>query len=99
MKMVILDAVGQMRFSWYNEHAISHFLHPLHFESSRAIQIGSFFCFKSWTSQKYRDFFVRFLLDLSVMAGDGNLFKPSVSEYTHGEKACCGISGYSQLDA
>jgi hypothetical protein len=99
MKTVILDAVGQMRFSWYNEQAISHFLHPLHFESSRAIQIGSFFRFKRLTSQKYCGFFVRFLFDLNVMGGDGNLFKSSVPEYTDGEKACCGISGHSQLDA
>ena len=43
MKTRILDASGQMRFSWVNESAISHFLHPLHLESALAIHIGSFF--------------------------------------------------------
>jgi hypothetical protein len=43
MKILILEASGHMRFSWKSEHAISHFLQPLHFESSLAIQIGSFF--------------------------------------------------------
>ena len=43
MKTLILEASGHMRFSWKSEHAISHFLHPLHFEKSLAIQIGSFF--------------------------------------------------------
>jgi hypothetical protein len=47
MKTVIRDAVGHTRFSWYSEQAISHFLHPLHFESSRAIQMGSFLRFKA----------------------------------------------------
>jgi len=42
MKTLILEASGHMRFSWKSEHAISHFLHPLHFEKSLAIQIGSF---------------------------------------------------------
>ena len=43
MKTLILEASGHMRFSWKSEHAISHFLHPLHFDKSLAIQIGSFF--------------------------------------------------------
>jgi len=30
MKTRILEASGQMRFSWKKEQAISHFLHPLH---------------------------------------------------------------------
>jgi membrane protein YqaA with SNARE-associated domain len=51
MKTLILDASGHMRFSWKSEHAISHFLHPLHFESSLAIQIGSFFFVNCGTSQ------------------------------------------------
>jgi hypothetical protein len=42
MKTRIREASGQIRFSWDREQAISHFLHPLHLESSRAIQIGSF---------------------------------------------------------
>jgi hypothetical protein len=42
MKTLTLEASGHMRFSWVSEHAISHFLHPLHLESSLAIQIGSF---------------------------------------------------------
>jgi hypothetical protein len=42
MKTLILDASGHIRFSWKSEHAISHLRHPLHFESSLAIQIGSF---------------------------------------------------------
>jgi len=42
MKTLTLEASGHMRFSWASEHAISHFLHPLHLESSLAIQIGSF---------------------------------------------------------
>jgi hypothetical protein len=37
-----MDASGQTRFSWKSEHAISHFLHPLHLDSSLAIQMGSF---------------------------------------------------------
>jgi hypothetical protein len=40
-----MEASGHMRFSWKSEQAISHFRHPLHFESSLAIQIGSFFFF------------------------------------------------------
>jgi hypothetical protein len=32
MKTLILEVSGHMRFSWKSEHAISHFLHPLHFE-------------------------------------------------------------------
>jgi len=43
MKTLILEASGHMRFSWKSEQAISHFLHPLHFEKSLAIHIGSFF--------------------------------------------------------
>jgi len=43
MKTLIIEASGHTQFSWNNEHAISHFLHPLHFESSLAIQIGSVF--------------------------------------------------------
>jgi len=42
MKTLILEASGHMRFSWKSEHAISHLLHPLHFEKSLAIHIGSF---------------------------------------------------------
>jgi hypothetical protein len=45
MKTLILDASGHIWFSWKSEHAISHFLQPLHLESSLAIQIGSFFFF------------------------------------------------------
>jgi len=45
MKTLILDASGHMLFSWKSEQAISHFLQPLHFERSRAIQIGPFFFF------------------------------------------------------
>lgn len=41
MKTLIIDASGQTRFSWKSEHSISHFLHPLHLDSSLAIQIGS----------------------------------------------------------
>jgi len=48
MKTLIIEASGHMRFSWESEHVISHFLHPLHLESSLAIQIGSFFFVKSY---------------------------------------------------
>jgi hypothetical protein len=41
MKTLIIDASGQTQSSWKSEHAISHFLHPLHLDSSLAIQIGS----------------------------------------------------------
>jgi hypothetical protein len=41
MKTLTLDASGHIRFSCASEHAISHFLQPLHFDSSRAIQIAS----------------------------------------------------------
>jgi len=43
MKTLILEASGHMRFSWKSEHAISHFLQPLQFEKSLAIQIESSF--------------------------------------------------------
>jgi hypothetical protein len=43
MKTLILEASGHMRFSWEREHAISHFLQPLHFAKSLAIHMGSFF--------------------------------------------------------
>ena len=43
MKTLILEVSGHMRLSWKSEHTISHFLHPLHFEKSLAIHIGSFF--------------------------------------------------------
>lgn len=42
IKTLILEASGHMRFSWKSEQAISHFLQPLHLDSSLAIQIGSF---------------------------------------------------------
>jgi hypothetical protein len=42
IKTLILEASGQMRFSWKSEQAISHFLQPLHLERSRAIHNGVF---------------------------------------------------------
>jgi len=41
MKTLILEASGHMRSSWKREHAISHFLHPLHLDRSLAIHMGS----------------------------------------------------------
>ena len=46
MKTLTLDASGQIFLSWWSEQAISHLRHPLHFERSLAIQIGSFFVVK-----------------------------------------------------
>jgi hypothetical protein len=45
MKTRTIEASGHMRFSWKSEQAISHLRHPLHLESSLAIQIGSLFFF------------------------------------------------------
>jgi hypothetical protein len=56
MKTLILEASGHMRFSWKSEHAISHFLQPLHLDKSLAIQIGSFFVGKFQHSQNVADF-------------------------------------------
>jgi hypothetical protein len=56
MKTLILEASGHMRFSWKSEHAISHFLQPLHLDKSLAIQIGSFFVGNFWHSQNIVDF-------------------------------------------
>jgi len=55
-----------MRFSWKSEHAISHFLHPLHLESSLAIHIGSFF-FAILSLLKWCGVSLGVCLDLSVM--------------------------------
>jgi membrane protein YqaA with SNARE-associated domain len=66
MNTVTLEASGHIRFSWKSEHAISHFLHPLHLESSRAIQIGSFFFVKS-EYLKILQHFCRVHFDLNVV--------------------------------
>jgi hypothetical protein len=54
MKTLILEASGHIRFSWESEHAISHLRQPLHFESSLAIQIGSFLFAKRISSKNQR---------------------------------------------
>jgi hypothetical protein len=61
MNILILEASGHIRFSWESEHAISHFRHPLHFESSLAIQIGCFLAANSKPSQKIVEMFVNAL--------------------------------------
>ena len=69
-----------MRFSWKSEHAISHFLQPLHLDKSLAIQIGSFLVVNSKPSKKIVEMFVntlRFKCDAYLNSGD-NLFKPTV---------------------
>ena len=67
MKTLIIDASGHICFSWKSEHAISHFLHPLHLESSLAIQIGSFFFLAKLISLKTCDFSLNVCSDLNVM--------------------------------
>jgi hypothetical protein len=74
MKTLILEASGHMRFSWKSEHAISHFLQPLHFAKSLAIQMGSFFVGKLKPSLNV----VNFLKDgfpLKCVSGYDNIFK------------------------
>jgi hypothetical protein len=67
MNTLILDASGHMLFSWKSEHAISHFLHPLHFESSRAIQIGSFLFFANLNPLKTCEFCLNVCFNLNMM--------------------------------
>jgi hypothetical protein len=61
MKTLILEASGHIRFSWKSEHAISHFLQPLHLDKSLAIQIGSFFVGNFWHPSKHCRFSLGFL--------------------------------------
>jgi hypothetical protein len=67
MKTLIIDASGHICFSWKSEHAISHFLQPLHLASSLAIQIGSLFFFAKLVSLKTCEFSLNVCSDLSVM--------------------------------
>ncbi len=64
MKTLTIEASGHMRFSWKSEQAISHLRHPLHLESSLAIQIGSFFFFANLEALKTLQNL--FLLDGSI---------------------------------
>jgi hypothetical protein len=66
MKTLIIEASGQTRFSWKSEHAISHFLHPLHLDSSLAIQIGSILRVNCEPLKRLEDS-GRTRLDLNVM--------------------------------
>jgi len=74
MKTLILEASGHICFSWKSEQAISHFRHPLHFESSLAIHIGSFF-FAIPKPLEMIGISLGVYFDLSVMFVNGNFFK------------------------
>jgi hypothetical protein len=74
MNTLIIEASGQTRFSWKSEHAISHFLHPLHLDSSLATQIGSFLGVNCKPLKRFVDF-PSVSLDLNVM------FKGSLQAY------------------
>jgi hypothetical protein len=62
MKTLMREASGHIRFSWKSEHATSHFLQPLHFDSSLAIQTGSFLVVKSKALLKHAKPFCHYAL-------------------------------------
>jgi hypothetical protein len=76
MKTLILDASGQMRFSWESEHAISHFLQPLHRERSLAIQTSFFFVL---AKQRF----------LESVCWDISIFQVLLSMLQRNQRSCC----------